>query len=386
MKIQLSITLVISLLFQQCGNIKTPNHFSSSDDTLIIRTEKHKGDGLFTLGVMPISFKDTAEQFSNPVVFPKQVTNIERLQIRSDLKSSESHCVDIMNGVINGKNIFIVDENNNKDLSDDSVRVYKAINWNSDDDLVKCKFIISDGHKFVNDSSWIRIGIYYNEIWCGRSEHLTADFIINKEEFKIGIIDSRLFGFFYGIYPEAALISSNTETKDTLYEKDIIKIGEYLNLQGNYYRFDNITNNGNYITLIKDMDFVKKTGTQVGMIAPDFICKTVVGDTIKSSSLHDRILIIANSCGCGGDTISTQAYFDIRKEFSADFHVIRLDSKIERGSDGLQIDISDNFNNDIYKKFRNEYCSRTCYVIDKYNKIIDKFPTSEWRHNLPKIK
>jgi len=385
MKNHLGIVLLLALFSQNCGHKQLLNQFFASDDTLIIRTEKHRGDGLFALGVTPLSFKDTVEQFANSVVFPTQVNNIKRLQILTDSKSKESYCIDIMQGVIDGKDIFIVDENNNKDFSDDSIRIYKPIKWNSDKDLIKCKFLISNGHEIIGDSSWIRIGILYNDIWCGRSEHLIADFAIGRERYKVGVIDSRLFGFFYGIFPEAALISHNNEKKDTLFLKDLIKTGEYLNLNGSSYCFKNVSNNGEYITLIKESDFSNKIGTQVGMIAPEFICKTVGGDTIKSSVLHDRIIVIANSCGCGGDSQSTQAYFDMRDLYKNNIHILRLDSKIDKNTDGMQIDINDNFNNDFYSKYRNAYCSRICYVIDKENRIIDKFPISKWNSNLPKL-
>lgn len=378
------LIILLALANQQCGNKNILNQFSASDDTLLIRTEKRKGNGLFSLGVMPVNFEDSVEKTMNPAVFPKEVTGIKRLQILTDLKSKEPHYVDIMRGMMNGNDIFIVDEDNNKDFSNDSIRVFKAINWESINDLIKCKFLISNGHEIIEDSSWIRIGILQNDIWCGRSEHLIADFTINKEKYSVGIIDSRLFGFFYGIYPEAALISNNSVTKDTLLQKDIVKIGEYLNFNGIYYRFENVSNNGEFITLIKEKSFIKKIGTQVGMIAPDFICKTVSGDTIESSALHDRLIIITNSCGCGGDSQSTKAYYDIRKEYETNVHVFRLDSNIEKGSDGLQIDISEKFNEDFYKNFRNEYCSRTCYVIDANNRIIDKFSISNWRSNMPR--
>jgi len=386
MKSLLIILLLIVLLNHGCGiEKKTPNQFSSSDDTLIIRTEKHKGDGLFSLGVMPLDFKDTTEEFTNRVVYPKHVSYIQRVKMSTDFRATDAYYVEIMTGRINDKEVIIVDENNNKDFTDDSIRNINPIKWRTNYGLIKCKFLISNGNEIVMDSSWLRIGKLYDELWGGRSEHLIADFTFNKENYKVGIIDARLFGFFYGIHPEVALLSNKSETKDTLFQKDILQIGEFLNLGGDYYRIDHVTNNGEFITLIKERDFGKKTGTQVGMIAPEFICKTVAGDTIKSSDLHERVIIIANSCGCGGDTMSTQAYYDIRREYSTDFHVIRLDSRIEQGSDGLQIDVSDNFNKDIYQKLRNEYCSRTCYVIDKNNRIIDKFPVNNWRSNLPRL-
>lgn len=383
MKIPLKVLLLIVFLNNGCGIKKnTPNQFSSSDDTLIIRTEKHKGDGLFSLGAMLLDLNDTIEEFAQPVVYPNQVTNIKRMEMPTDFRAKEPHYVNFMTGEINDKEILIVDENNNNDFSDDSIRIIKQIKWRSDDDLIKCKYLISNGHKIVGDSSWLRIGTRRNNLWGGRSEHLIADFTLNKEKYEVGIIDSRLFGFFYGVYPEAAILSHNTETKDTLVQKDILKIGEFLNLHGNYYRFANITNNGEFITLIKEINFDKIIGTQVGMIAPEFTCKTVSGDTIVSSGLHDRIMIIANSCGCGGDSLSTQAYYDMRKTYGNYIHILRLDSKINNGSEGLQIDMVEEFNGDIYNKYRNAYCSRICYVIDTNNRIIDKFHINDWKSNL----
>jgi hypothetical protein len=384
MKILLKVLLLIVFLTHGCGiNKKTPNQFTSSDDTLIIRTEKQKGDGLFSLGVMPLDFMDTIEEFTHRVIYPKHITNIQRIEMSVDFRATEAHYVEIMTGRINDKEVIIVDENNNKDFTDDSIRIIKPIKWRTNDDLIKCKYLISNGTEIVLDSSWLRIGTWHDDLWGGRSEHLIADFTLNKENYKVGIIDSRLFGFFYGIYPEAAILSHNTETKDTLVQKDILKIGEFLNLAVNYYRFAHITNNGELITLIKEINFNNIIGTQVGMIAPEFTCKTVSGDTIISSKLHDRLMIIANSCGCGGDSLSTQAYYDMRKEYGSNIYILRLDSKIDKGMDGLQIDIAEKFNNDIYNKFRNEYCSRICYLIDKNNRIIDKFPVDDWKFNLP---
>jgi hypothetical protein len=384
MKILLTVFLLIASITHGCKiHNERPNQFSSSNDTLIIRTEKQKGDGLFSLSVMPLDFKDTLEEFTHRVVYPMQVTNIKRMEMSTDFRAAEAQFVEIMTGKINDKEVILVDENNNKDFTDDSIRIIKPIKWRTDDGLIKCKYLISNGNEIVIDSSWLRIGTWRDDLWGGRSEHLIANFTLNKENYKVGIIDARLFGFFYGIYPEAAILSHNTETKDTLVQKDILQIGEFMHLDGNYYRFAYVTNNGEFITLIKEVNFNNIIGTQVGMIAPDFTCKTVSGDTIISSKLHDKIMIIANSCGCGGDSLSTQAYYDMTKEYGSNCHIFRLDSKIDKCLDGLQIDIAEKFNNDIYNKFRNEYCSRICYVIDKNNRIIDKFPVDDWKSSLP---
>lgn len=385
MKLLLKILLLTAFFNQGCGVDKPEsNQFSSSSDTLIIRTEKHKGDGLFSLGVTPSNFKDTTDEFTNSVLIPDHIKNIKRMEMSTDFLAEKAHYVDIMNGRIGEKEIFIVDENNNKDFTDDSVRIFKPIKWRSNDDLIKFKYLISNGQEIVEDSSWLRIGIFYNDLWYGRSEHLIANFTFNKEKYKVGIIDVRTGCFIYGEFPEIALLSHNSKTKDTLFQNDILKRGEFLNLNGEYFRFENITNNGEYITLIKEKHFDKEIGTQVGMIAPEFICKTVAGNIVSSSALHDRIIVIANSCGCGGDQLSTGAYYEMKKEYADHIHILHLDSNIDKDQEGLQIDMEEEFNKDIYNKYRNEYCSRMCFVIGKNNRIIDKFPVSKWKSDLPK--
>ncbi len=213
---------------------------------------------------------------------------------------------------------------------------------------------------------------------------LTTDLFIDKEKFKIAITDLFSGIFTYGIHSWVAIISDNSTTKDTLLERDILKTGEVLKRGSNHYRFENISNNGEYITLVKELNFPNLIGTQIGVIAPEFACKTVAGDTINSSTLHDRIIVIANSCSCGGNQISTKSYYDMKKEYGSIIHIFRLDSNIEKGSEGLQIDVAEKFNNDMYNKYRQEYCSRECFVIGKNNRIIDKFPVNNWKYNLPK--
>lgn len=373
------LLFTITSLLVSCGiTEKDPGHFTSATDTLIIRTEKRKGDGLFMAGISPCEFRDTSDEFAGPVIYPKQVTDIRRMQIAADFRTLTPGYIELIKGRLKGNEIFILDENNNKDLNDDPVHNYNGVNWNSDSDLVRCRYTISNGQRIVPDSSWIRIGSIHGDLWWGRSEHLVAKFTLDKEKYELAVIDRMILGFFYDVNSEIAIQCHNEEIKDTLAESEILKTGEFLNLNGLYYRFDNITNNGEYITLIKEKNFDKKVGLQVGMIAPGFTCFTVSGDTLRSAALHDKLLVIANSCGCGGDEVSAQAYYDMRKEFPG-IHVIRLDSDISKGAEGFQVDISENINNDIYNKYRNTYCSRMCYVIGTNNRIVDKFPVSEWK-------
>ena len=48
-------------------------------------------------------------------------------------------------------------------------------------------------------------------------------------------------------------------------------------------------------------------------------------------------MIIAKSCGCGGDSLSPQEYYDMRKEYGNNVYNSRLDSKIDKGLDRLKL-------------------------------------------------
>ena len=385
-KVKLRTLAIILVISQGCVNVKTDLYqYSSSNDTLKIETYKQKGSGPFSISVSPCYFADTFEEFSYSIVLPEKIRDVRRMQWMTDYRAEAKHYIDIVNGRVGGQQIFIVDQNNNKDLTDDSIRVYSPIDWDSEENLIECRYSISRQGVIVEDTSWLRLGLYYDELWCGKSEHLIAEFSIDEENFRVGIAAPRIGDFTYSYSPEVAVISHNSYMLDTLNERDILKKGEILILKDNYYRFDNISYYGDLLTLVKENDFDKLVGIQVGMIAPEFTCLSVAGDTIHSTSLHDKILIIANSCGCGGDKHSTEAYYEILDEFGEKIHIVRLDSKIDKSLEGNHVDMENDFNKDIYNKYRDAYCSRICYVVDKNNRLIDKFPISEWEQFLPRL-
>ncbi len=362
------------------------NHFSSSIDTLIIKTKKQKGDGLFQLGAaVGLKFNDTSEKLPYSLKYPENLDDTKVLQLKTDFKEKKDFFVDILNGYKNGQKVFVVDENNNKDFNDDTIRPYEKILWNSSDKLVKCVFQISDGKKISQDSSWLRIGISNNNQIIGRSEHLIGEFSIGNENYEVGIIELRnAVSFTYGFDSEIALLSNKGKKKDSISNRDLLKLGELLNLNENFYRFESISNKGEFITLVKVKNFENKIGTQIGMIAPSFSIVSTKGDTINSSNLHNKVTVIANSCGCGGDIESTQAFYDIKNNFK-NLNVLHIDSKIDTKLNGLHFDMENEFNKDFYNNYRMQYCSRICYIIGKDERIIDKFNITDWETILPKI-
>jgi len=326
---------------------------------------------------------DLTDSFPHPITIPENIIDVQRTYLSTDFRASTKFYVDIIQGKLNQEKVFVIDENNNKDLSDDPVRPFRSIIWNSEE--------ISE------DSTWLRIGTTSGEdLWKGNSEHLVGAFSIDSENYQVRIVSPRSGDFAYPtiiregmpmqIAPNLALISHNSIKKDTLTERDILKIGEIIKLNDLYYRYESISHFGDSLLLVKENNFDNLVGTQVGMIAPDFQGITVAGDAIDSKMLHDRTLVIVNSCGCGGDKESTEAYFDISDNYGeSDVHIIRLDDGIDKSLTGLHLDMNDSLNTDVYHKFRQAYCSRTCYVINMENRIIDKFQVKQWKEYLPDL-
>ncbi len=367
-------------------NRSIENHFSSLNDTIFIKTKKIRGTGLFDLGYGSLNFKDTSDNFSSPILYPKKMKAIKRFQLKVDFKEKNDYNIELLLANKNGSQVFIVDENNNKDLTDDTIRKCEKIIWTAPPEIVKCEYLISNGQKIVKDSSWLCIGNFNGRILFGKREYLIGKFSIDNENYEVGIIEPKnLMSFTYGFQPEIALLSKFGIKTDSITYSDLIKFGEVLNLNGKYYRFDNISNNGDLITLVKDENFKTKIGTQKGMIAPDFNAITISGDTISSSILDSKLTIIANSCGCGGDKKSTEAFYEMEKLLGSTINILHVDSNIEKSNIGIHIDSEEEFNKDFYNNYRQEYCSRICYVIGKDRRIIDKFNINQWRSNITRI-
>lgn len=413
-------TVFISFLivFQSCVKDNSIQFFSSSTDTLLISTKTIKGKGLFPISEGSEKFEDITANFEYSVILPKNLNKIKRAQRFVDLKASryhnykisgsdtfpsyiiediknkkldtseyihpENNYIDIITGMIEQERVYIVDENHNKDFRDDSVRTFQPVDAETVENVVRCKFMIYNGVRIVNDFTWINIEQFsdYSGFWFSVYEHLVGEFYIDSDYFKIGISDEQS-GFPYQ-YPTFALLATDSSIKDTLLQKDILYLNEYININSSYYRLDNVSNNGDFLTLIKEDNFDKKIGTQVGMLAPDFKCISITGDTISSTNLHHKLIVIANICGCGGDTETSIEYSKMVNKYGDDIHIIGMDSKIDVDLGGYLIDTEIRYNKDFYFEYRNAYCSRTCYVIDKNNRIIDKFQTRDWSLNLPK--
>ncbi|WP_420574780.1 peroxiredoxin family protein [Kordia sp.] len=372
--------LLLFLLFIACSEDKktTFNHFSSASDTLIVKTKKQKGDGFFQIGATTFPFKKVTSEFPYKIKYPKDIDSIERTLFMPNFKEKKDFYIDIIKGYSNEKMVFIVDDNNNKDLTDDSVRPMETMDWTSSKKLIKCYYNSSEGTEIVEDFSWLKIGTSKKNILIGRSDHVSGTFTIASKTYTIIAADPMNLSFTYNIHPQLAVIKNQEVELDTITNSDILKLGEFIKLENTYYKFDHISENGKFIRLIKEEEFHTKVGTQVGMIAPDFTVVTTNKDTIRSENLHHKTTLIANSCGCGGDKKSTQAFYDIQAAFQ-NINILHIDSNIKKTDNGWHIDMKNDFNKDFYNAYRKQYCLRVCFVIDKDNRITNKFLITDWK-------
>lgn len=369
-----------------CKESKTYNEFSSDQDTLIIHTEKQRGLGYFPGGLGSLTFRDIQDSFPHQIKLPEGLTKVERTMVKPYFGAENPVYLNIIKGTLDKERVFIVDQNNNRDLTDDSVRVFSEIIWKTEADLIDVKYQL-EGNGPVR-SSWVKMGEKHGNLLYGRYEHLKAKILFNQIPYELGAVDTwNTLSFNYSYEPEIAVLSEGFQKKDTLKIRDLIKQHEFVKLGETYYRFDSITISGDQIFLVKENNFEKQIGTQVGVIAPEFEGVSTVGDTIRSGNMVGKPIIMSNSCGCGGDEKSTQAYFDILQSYGDQMNVLRLDSHIEDDviSAGIHFDMERDDNRSMYNDYRMAYCSRVCYVIGVDRRIIDKFQITDWEENLASL-
>ncbi|WP_116105107.1 hypothetical protein [Lewinella sp. IMCC34191] len=361
---------------------------ASPPDTLILRTEKVEGRGLYEFGAGSLDFVDTMGLFPYPIVYPDRISAIRGARMVIDLRADDADHIDIITGTQEGLEVFVVDQNDNQDFTDDPVRYLLRAHSKTADNSILCYYQRRVEGTVFRDSSYIKIGrSAQDEDWIlyGRNEYLRTEVAVGKDTYQLGAIDWMMAKTFtYGNRAELAIIGTNDKQLDTLPRHDIITTGEFLTLAGEHYRFDSITNDGSYITLVRDPTFAGLVGTQVGMLAPSFVFVTTDGDSLRSAEMQDRPIVVANSCGCGGDTLSGEAFTAIQKTYEEDIYALRLDAGFKRPSPGWNVDTRDPYNEDLYGKYRKAYCSRIAYLVGKDQRIVEKFDVMDWDTALPR--
>jgi hypothetical protein len=417
MKTTLFFILFSAIVGSSCNkDIDKVNYFSSENDTLIIKTEKLKGVGMFPAGAGEIHFETKNRFIDFPLIIPENISdvkigfelfdfkpwkyeqykmgNMDRSSIIEDISkgkidtliapSLKDNSICMLSGRKDDEMIFIVDENNNKNFTDDSIRYYQKMDWKNTTNLIKCEYNIYNGKNLVTESTWINIGFPPMDstlLLFFVSHHLIADFKIDNNSFQIGFVDRQ--NSFWFDEPLVAVISENTFRKDTILKSDLLKLGEYLKLGHDYYCIQDITNDGSYLTLVKENNFFSKIGTQVGMMAPEFKFKSYAGDTLSKSDFKNEKFLIANVSACTRSSFNE--YKNLLATMKGKLKIIGINYGINENLGGIMVDIEDKYNLEFYNNYRNAYSSYECLLIDKEGRIIDKFDVFDWKKNLSEI-
>ncbi|BDD10823.1 hypothetical protein FUAX_32550 [Fulvitalea axinellae] len=419
----LNISLFFFIILFGCNPQKkeTLNQFSAQVDTLVLKTNKAKGYGMLNYSVAyGIVTQDTADHREFPVIYPENLHDIKIASARIDTKparykrlkknnseylpkflvknfpqnidtanlpTTEENTINILLAKRDGKKVFVVDENNNQDFRDDSVRLLKNYDYKRPE-LIKCQYSIYNGSKLTKTSGWINTG--GDPLMFSVAHHLESSFSIGNNTYKIEAVNGGPFFRFCFENPMLALVSQNGVQKDSVVTSEIIEKGEYLKLGDSFFRLENVSNDGSLVTLIKEKDISDKIGTQVGFMAPDFESRTIDGDSVRSEDFKGKYLLVANLTACG-DREENYGYFkDLKQKYGSSFDIVGVENSRESlkqlikklSLDGKFIIAEDNPS--MRKNYREDFSSRTCFLINPQGKIADKFELSAWKATLSK--
>jgi peroxiredoxin len=263
----------------------------------------------------------------------------------------------------------------------------RKIDFNAYPKLIKCKYKIYNGKGMVEDSSWVNIGGTGNDqLLFFVAHHLEATFSFDEQSYQIGVVNGGLLLDFCFESPILALTAQNGVKKDTLSEADLLKKGEYVKLKDTYYRFDDISNDGKYITLIKEKEFNSKIGTQVGMLAPEFNCKTIEGDSIRFKEYKGKLVLLVNVSACWSPESSYKCYKDLTEVYRDKLEILCLDKSPVFRNNIKELKLTGKFidanENKMIQAYRPEYCSRICFLINPDGRIVDKFKIFDWKSKM----
>jgi hypothetical protein len=423
--LQILITIsFMTIIGCNSHNKEQVNHFTSSNDTIILVTEKVKGFGMLSSGAGSLEFSDTSKFHDFPIAYPKNVNKIriayELIDFKpnwygnlkrdkseylttflknfvpqkidtSNIPTIKDNSIVVLTGERNGHQIFIVDENNNKDLSDDSIRSCENLKTIAiHNKFIKVKYNIYNGEKMVEDFGWVTLSAdKTNILGClFICHHLESTFTIDNNTYKVQVVNGSPFCRFCFENPIIALVGQNGVYKDSLLEGEKINQGEYLKLANKYYRFDDVANDGHFITLVIEKDVSSKVGTQVGFIAPAFNCRTIDNDSILSGNYKGKYLLLANVSACWSEKSSYECFKELSEVYCSRISILGIDNSpnfLKQNIKNLKLNgtfvIADN-NPTIKNSYRKDFCSRTCFLINPEGRIIDKFEIFDWKARL----
>lgn len=426
MNVKLNSFLFICLFICLGPASLSANQSFLSNDTLILEAEKHKGYGLYKRIYSPLNLKDISEDDQLLDVIPKGISNLQYAHEHIDfkvwqyenlkktkhkymgtfLKEFYPAKIDTANiplekdntlKVIFGRkgldSIYILDQNNNNDFRDDSIRLMEKIVFGVPSQQprpIQCHYNIYNGKEMIKDSSWVIIGLGIgNKPWLSVAHHLRSTFSIDGQEYEVQARNDYYLRFCFE-KPNISITAKNGIRKDSLLISEIFEIGEYLQFGQHYYRFEDITNHGSKITFVREKDVSDKIGTQVGFIAPYFNGLTTAGDSISLTDYKNEYLLLVNLTACGSPTLSYDYFKEISEHYQSKTDILAID--VSPGILKVNIDVLDlkgkfiiaKDHKSVENNYREDFCSRVCFLIGPSGHIVDKFEIKEWKQALAK--
>ncbi len=414
---------LIGLLFGMGSNIDCIGQSKYLPDTLIIKMKQEKGRGLlnYQRGISDLVFR-SLDSLGFEVILPDHITDIRLRgeivdydaygfqlhtkeqkdslnwkEIAARKKFDPYHPISLrdnsvcmLTGMRGKDSVYIIDQNNNKDFRDDTVRLVKPIDLYSREKLIPCDYTIFNGKKYVTAHTWMAIGTWRREgLWYQVLQHYTTGFNLDKSnyELEVYISESR----FYTYRPQIAIIGGNGIRKDTVAPGEYVGVGEYILLKEGVYRFADLAQDCSYVTLVREDHYLDKSGIQPGLLAPAFKCNTTNGDSISSETYKGSYVLLVNISACYSVPGSQEVYKDLAEKYGPKLDMVVIDraggylKQIENWNQaGKLVNADTPDNKEFAKKYRPDYCSRTCFLIGPNGRIVDKFEIFDWEKNLAK--
>ncbi|MBX2873180.1 MAG: hypothetical protein KTR30_13800 [Saprospiraceae bacterium] len=298
----------------------------------------------------------------------------------------ENH-IKVLVGTKGTEQVIIVDENNNHDFRDDQVR---PVNENGEIDAahIPCTYKIYNGKELVLATTWIVVKLKDGVVKYQITQHVKTNFTLDNQAFEIQAISGPPSLRLAFDDPWLGITSYNGREKDSLTLSETLYKGEYLKLGEFYYQFADISNDGSWISLIKETDVSDKIGTQVGFIAPNFAGVTTEGDRIALQDYKKKYLLLVNITACWSPIMSYEYYKELYDQYLSKIEILAIDESLgalKTNIRNLYLEgtfIISKGNPTLKSSYREDYCCRTCYLIDPSGHIVDKFEISDWKQAL----
>ncbi len=395
--------------------------YTSNSDTLFLKAEKCKGFGLFGNFAWYQSLQDIHEVEDLNAILPSDLEEVKFAEefvdmnllaynnvLRDEagdvdqflanhypskidtaqLPSRLDNSIRIIVGKQGKNQILIVDQNNNNDFRDDPVRRIKSTEDAPPADPIPVQFKMYNGEEVLPDTGWVSVYMSKGRLVYGVAEYFKSRFTLDDQVFEIQFRSGLPNPRFTLDFPILALTTENGVSKDSLRRSERLEKKEYVRLGDTYYQLAQVAHDGHSLTLIKEKDVSDKIGTQVGFIAPNFSGISTDGDSITLKDYKNKYLLLVNITACWSAKMSYEYYKELTDHYNSKLEVVAIDETLGALQANIRkLKIPGPFliskgNRFLKHTYREDYCSRTCFLIGPAGHIVDKFEIADWEDTL----